>query len=198
MPQAVTPSLSPETPPAALWPWPAPVMDRGAWHLTVAFPMPDVDLASTHGAPISVGATRGLAVLFIYPWTGGPGLDNPPGWDDIPGAHGSTPEAEGFRDLHPWFAQRGISVFGLSGQNPEHQRNFAERARLPFPLISDAEMVLADAANLPRFVAGGVAYLKRLTLVLWHGRVVTRFYPVHPPHTHADAVRNWLATEMRL
>jgi hypothetical protein len=32
-------------------------------------------------------------------FAGLPGLPNPPGWDDIPGAHGSTPQTEGFRDL---------------------------------------------------------------------------------------------------
>lgn len=180
------------------WPWPSPVNDRGAWHLSVAFPMPDVDLPSTADRPISIGATRGLSVLFIYPWTGGPDLANPPDWDHIPGAHGSTPEAEGFRDLHPWFDERGIAVLGLSGQQPDHQRAFAQRVGLPFPLVSDAGMIVADAANLPRFETGGSAYLKRLTLVLWNGRVVTRFYPVHPPDTHADEVRRWLQTEMRL
>ncbi len=166
--------------------------------MTVAFPMPDVDLASTAGQPISIGAKRGLAVLFIYPWTGGPGLNNPPGWDEIPGAHGSTPEAEGFRDIHPWFADRGIAVLGLSGQQPADQRAFAHRVGLPFPLLSDAGMICADAANLPRFEAGGTVYLKRLTLVLWHGRVVTRFYPVHPPDSHASDVRRWFQSEMDL
>lgn len=160
--------------------------------------MPDVDLAATTGKPISVGATRGLAVLFIYPWTGGPGLTNPPDWDRIPGAHGSTPQAEGFRDLYPWFAARRIAVIGLSGQEPQHQRAFAARIGLPFPLVSDEQMVFADAANLPRFESGGTVYLKRLTLVLWHGRVVTRFYPVHPPDVHAAEVRGWLQTDMRL
>ncbi len=58
--------------------------------------------------------------------------------------------------------------------------------------------MFADAANLPRFEAGGVPYLKRLTVVLWHGRVVTRFYPVHPPDRHAAEVRGWLQREMGL
>lgn len=180
------------------WPWPAPAMDRGAWHLSVAFPMPDVALPATTGGTLSVGATKGLAVLFVYPFTGRPGLGNPPGWDDIPGAHGSTPEAEEFRDHHPWFAARGITVFGLSGQSAEHQRELAGRLALPYPILSDAEAIFADAANLPRFTTGGTDYLKRLTLVLWHGRVVTRFYPVHPPVGHAAEVRAWLASELRL
>lgn len=180
------------------WPWPAPVADRGAWHLSVAFPMPDFDLRATTGGTQSVGATRGLAVLFVYPWTGAPGIADPPGWDDVPGAHGSTPEAEGFRDLHPWFAERGITVLGMSGQSPEHQAELARRLDLPYAILSDADEVVADAADLPRFETGGERFLKRLTLVLWHGRVVTRFYPVHPPDRHASEVRDWLRREMGL
>ena len=37
-------------------------------------------------------------LMIVYPWTGRPGHPNPPDWDVIPGAHGSTPELEGFRD----------------------------------------------------------------------------------------------------
>lgn len=178
------------------WPWPAPTLDRGAWHLSVGFPMPDVDLLATTGGTESIGATPGWSVLFIYPWTGRPGLPNPPGWDDIPGAHGSTPEAEGYRDLHADFARRGITMRGLSAQSPADQLEFATRVALPFPLLSDAEFIATDAANLPTFVAGGVVYLKRLTLVMWGGRVVTRFYPVHPPHTHAGEVLAWMIQAM--
>jgi peroxiredoxin len=160
--------------------------------------MPDVDRITTTGGTVSVGAVRGLAVLFVYPWTGAPGVPNPPGWDEIPGAHGSTPEAEGFRDLYPWFAARGVTVLALSGQTPEYQKAFADRLGLPYPILSDADEVFADAADLPRFETGGVRYLKRLTVVTWHGRVVTRFYPVHPPDRHAAEVRAWLEREMRL
>lgn len=196
MPQAVPPSAAVVGSPAASWPWPAPVADRGAWHLSVAFPMPDVELWATCGSRLSVGAQRGLAVLVVYPWTGRSDLPNPPGWDDLPGAHGSTPELEGFRDLNPWFVARGIRVLALSGQDTAHQRELQVRLGLPFPILSDADEVFADAADMPRFETGGVRYLKRLTLVLWHGRVVTRFYPVHPPHTHAAEVKGWLEREM--
>ncbi|MBA4172621.1 MAG: peroxiredoxin [Hyphomicrobium sp.] len=174
------------------WPWPQPALDRGAWHLSVGFPMPDVELAATTGGTESVGATPGWSVLFVYPWTGRPGLPNPPGWDDIPGAHGSTPEAEGFRDSHDRFAALGVTVRGLSTQDRVYQSEFATRLGLPFPLLSDVDFIATDAADLPTFSTGGVTYLKRLTVVMWGGRVVTRFYPVHPPHTHAGEVLAWL------
>ena len=81
------------------WPFPAPVDCGGARHLTVDTDIPDIPLPSTQGGETSLAEVPGLSIVFAYPWTGRPGLENPPNWDDIPGAHGSTPEAEGFRDL---------------------------------------------------------------------------------------------------
>jgi peroxiredoxin len=154
--------------------------------------IPEVLLPSTLGGDINVGKLGGTVVLFVYPWTGRPGLSNPPNWDDIPGAHGSTPEAEGFRDLAGEFGALGVRVFGISGQDTEHQREFATRAALPFALLSDANGGLAAAMRLPRFETGGVAYLKRLTLVVRDGELVRAIYPVHPPHTHAGEVLEFL------
>jgi peroxiredoxin len=134
----------------------------------------------------------GLTVLFVYPWTGRPGLSNPPGWDDIPGAHGSTPEAEGFRDLQGSFAALGVSIFGLSGQDTAHQRELVARLKLPFPILSDAGFAFADALGLPRFKAGDEIYLERLTIFIRDGRIAHVFYPVHPPPSHAAGVLAWL------
>jgi peroxiredoxin len=154
--------------------------------------MPDVSLPSTSGGEINIARLGGIAVLFVYPWTGRPGLSNPPNWDDIPGAHGSTPEAEGFRDLASEFGAMSARVLGVSGQDTEHQREFALRVGLPFPLLSDGTGALQRALGLPRFETGGVPYLTRLTLVLCDGKIVRVFYPVHPPHTHAAEVLGFL------
>ena len=56
---------------------------------------------------VNFAKLAGMAIVYCYPWTGRPGLPNPPDWDDIPGAHGSTPQAEGFRDLYAGFQQVG-------------------------------------------------------------------------------------------
>jgi len=86
-----------------------------------------------------------VSVVIIYPWTGRPGVANPPDWDVIPGAHGSTPELEGFRNWAPDFAQWEVRLFGLSGQTTEHQRELVERLWLPFPVLSDADRHFAQA-----------------------------------------------------
>ena len=167
------------------WPWPAPEDDGGARHLVPGLPLPDVPLPATRGGSMSTARLEGEWVLFIYPWTGRPGLPNPPCWDDIPGAHGSTPEAEGFREAYQAFRAAGVNVCGVSGQSTTDQQEFATRMALPFPLLSDASGALRAGLGLPTFETGGVIYLKRLTLVVRDGVVERALYPVHPPHTHA-------------
>ena len=83
----------------------APVDDGGARHLVGGLALPNVALPSTLGGTLNLSAQSGTAVIYFYPWTGRPGLADPPGWDDIPGAHGSTPEAEGFRDTTQLFGK---------------------------------------------------------------------------------------------
>ena len=166
---------------------PVPEDDGAARHLT-GLAVPDVALPATDGTQVSLAKLPGRVVVFVYPFTGSPGEPNPPGWDDIPGAHGSTPEAEGFRNLMPIFAVKSIKVFGLSAQPSADQQAFARRASLTYPLLSDEGLRFADALRLPRFETGGVTYLKRLTLIVRNGVIERCLYPVHPPHTHANEV----------
>ena len=167
------------------WPYPAPADDAGAAHLVTGASLPDVELPTTTGDRLSLAKISGLSILFIYPWTGKPGESNPHNWDRIPGAHGSTPEAQGFQGVLEHFQARGIQILGLSTQTRDWQREFAARNGLTFPLLSDAEFKVADALRLPRFETGGVTYLKRLTLMCRDGQIVRTFYPVHPPDRHA-------------
>lgn len=170
------------------WLYPAPTDDGGAEHLSPGLALPRVTLPSTFGHAIDLTQRPGRAVLFVYPWTGRPGLSNPPDWDHIAGAHGSTPEAEGFRDLYPVFRALGVEVIGLSGQDTAHQKELSGRLGLPFGILSDARFAFADALRLPRFSTGGENYLKRLTLLVKDGAIERVFYPVHPPDTHAADV----------
>jgi peroxiredoxin len=170
------------------WPYPQPPDDGAAAHLAAGFSLPAIDLSSTAGGTVSLAGLSGRAVIFIYPWTGSPGLPNPPGWDDIPGAHGSTPALTGVANLYTSFLSIGVQVLGVSGQTSADQAAFAARMALPFPLLSDADGRLAEALRLPTFHAGGTRYLSRLTLTAADGILLGRTYPVYPPHTHARAV----------
>jgi len=154
--------------------------------------MPDLELPTTGGRRVNFAHGSGMAIVYCYPWTGRPGLPNPPDWDDIPGAHGSTPEAEGFRDLHTGFRIAGAAVYGLSTQTTEYQRELVERLGLPFELVSDERFALQRALALPTFATGGVTYLKRLTLAVRDGRIERVYYPIALPAAHAREVCAWL------
>jgi peroxiredoxin len=179
------------------WPYPAPEDDGGTRHLMTGLALPGVTLDTTDGAQNDLWRLRGTTVIFVYPWTGRPGSPNPPDWDSIPGAHGSTPEAEGFRDLHAKFTAQGTTVYGLSVQDSDYQRELARRLRLPYSLLSDHSLEFADALSLPRFSTGGITYLKRLTIVAHACRIAKVFYPVHPPDLHAAEVLVWLRQNPR-
>ena len=170
------------------WPHPAPTDDGAAKHLIAGTRLPDLALAATRGAAFNLGRFQERAIVFIYPFTGTPGEPDPVNWDQIPGAHGSTAEAEGFRDSYGALQIAGYEVFGLSAQSVDAQKDFSARSGLPFLLLSDAAMGFADALKLPRFETGGDVYLKRLTLIVCNGIIYRAIYPVHPPHTHAAAL----------
>jgi peroxiredoxin len=170
----------------------APADDGGARHLKRGRRLPDLDLPTTAGRSINFGRLAGLAIVYCYPWTGSPGLPDPPGWDDIPGAHGSTPEAEGFRNLYAGFRQVGAQVFGLSTQPTAWQRELVDRLGLPFEIASDEVFAFQRALELPTFATGGVTYLKRLTLAVADGRLERIYYPVAAPAAHAREVCAWL------
>jgi peroxiredoxin len=130
----------------------------------------------------------GTLVLYVYPATGVPGRPNPDGWDDIPGARGCTPENCSFRDHAAELGELGATVHGLAAQDLGEQREFAERERMPYPLLNDTEFVLADRLGLPTFSDGSRTLYKRLTMIARDGRIERVFYPVFPPDRHVDDV----------
>jgi peroxiredoxin len=157
--------------------------------------LPSIALPSTKGTAINLATLSGRSLLIIYPWTGRPGQPNPPNWDDIPGAHGSTPELEGFRDRHAEFARLGLRLFGLSRQTTGYQRELAERLALPFPILSEAEGRLSAELDLPTFATGGETYLRRLTLLSRDGKIERVFYPIPDPAGHAADILRWVERE---
>lgn len=175
----------------------APLDDGASDHITPGTMLPSVRLRATDGNEFCLADHHGRLVLFVYPWTGRPDRPDPPHWDEIPGAHGSTPEIEGFRHLVGDFAEFDIAIFGLSNQTLDYQREMVERLNVPFPILSDADGRFAATLRLPSFETGGVKYLKRLSIVACNGRVEIVFYPVKKPEAHARDVLKWFQKETR-
>jgi peroxiredoxin len=172
---------------------PVPEDDGAADHLP-GHELPDVALQATSGEAVALSRLGpGRTIVYLYPMTGQPRVALPDGWDDIPGARGCTTEACDFRDHDAELRGAGAArVFGLSSQNTDYQREMAERLGLPFDVLSDPDLILADRLGLPTFEAAGTTLYKRLTLVIRDDAVEHVFYPVFPPNEHAREVLQWL------
>ena len=170
---------------------PVPEDDGAADHLLGQM-LPQLTLESSQG-PVSMRElSRELLVLYIYPRSGKPGEPSLPGWDDIPGARGCTPQSCGFRDHVTELGGLGALVAGLSAQSLEDQVEFAERNHIPYPVIADPELKLGAALRLPTFEIEGLTLYKRMALVVEACAIAKVFYPVFPPDRNAADVVAWL------
>ena len=66
---------------------------------------------------------------------------------------------------------------------------------LPFAVLSDENLALARALDLPTFSIAGMTLLKRMALVIDDGLISKVFYPVFPPDKNADEVIAWLRAD---
>jgi peroxiredoxin len=176
---------------------PKPTDDGAASHLA-GMRIPSIPLPATDGTTINLPSLAGRVLIYAYPRTGIPGVENPAGWDLIPGARGCTPQSCAFRDHFAELKALGVDrLFGLSTQDTAYQREVAERLHLPFPILSDELLRLTDALRLPTFQTSGMTLLKRLTLVIHNGKIEHALYPVFPPDQNASDVIAWLTGRTR-
>ena len=180
---------------------PIPVDDGATDHMTGA-EVPPVELTASMAQPgqtkngdvLGIAQLPGRTVLFIYPRTGAPGMSLPTGWDAIPGARGCTPQACRIRDSHAEFEALGARVLGMSSQPSAEQLEAAQRLHLPYPLLSDADLQMARAWQLPTFSVDGLTLIRRITVFVMNGVVDGVIYPVFPPDRSAEAALAWLRT----
>lgn len=172
---------------------PPPQDDGAAQHL-VGKAIPPVSLRATNDTIVTLAELKGRVVVFAYPRTGEPGkialVDD---WDMIPGARGCTPQTCSFRDLYADLKAAGAGhVFGLSTQSNDYQIEMAGRLHLPFPILSDQRLLLAQGLGLPTMDVADQTLLKRLALIIDDAVITHVFYPVFPPDKNADEVLAWL------
>jgi peroxiredoxin len=167
---------------------PLPQDDGATRHLPGA-KLPDITLQATDGTQVNLAGLRGRTVVYIYPRTGRPGQALPTGWNGIPGARGCTPQSCSFRDHFAELKRLSVAqLFGLSTQDLDYQREAAERLHLPFAILSDADLKLTRALNLPTFQVDGMTLIKRMAFVIDDGVITHVFYPVFPPDKSAEDV----------
>lgn len=90
--------------------------------LTPGSPAPDVVLATDAG-PVPLASLRGhKVVLFFFPKA------------DTPGC---SIEARGFREAHPAFVAKGVTVYGVSKDTPAKQAKWKAKEGFPFAFVAD-------------------------------------------------------------
>jgi peroxiredoxin len=170
---------------------PIPLDDGASFHL-LGKSLPNVILDSTSNKQVNISKIKGRVVFYCYPMTGQPGVKLPDGWDLIPGARGCTPQSCSFRDHYQELQSLGTQVYGISTQEPSAQLEAFKRLHLPFELLSDVDLKLTTALQLPTFQVENKQLIKRLTLIAQDGKIIKVLYPVFPPDKNAQDVINWL------
>jgi peroxiredoxin Q/BCP len=110
---------------------------------------PEFTLTDQSGKSVSLKDFRGRdnVVVYFYPK------------DDTPGC---TKEACTFRDQYAAFTDIGAVVLGISGDSQSSHKAFAEKYRLPFPLLSDRDGSVRKAFGVPKtlgLLPGRVTYV---------------------------------------
>jgi len=128
--------------------------DRAAQDL-VDQPLPDLTLDDAEGRPFALRSRVGLRpiVLFFFVRCGTPSC---------------VREMHEFRERHADFEAAGVDIAGVSPDPVARNREWAERLRLPFPLLSDPERRAGEAFGILRRIgiAGWNLEMFRRTTVL--------------------------------
>lgn len=108
--------------------------------------------------------------------------------DDTPGC---TKEACAIRDAWADFEAAGLKVIGVSKDTERSHQKFQDKYTLPFPLIADTELELANAFGVfgeKKFMGRIYDGIHRMSfLVAADGRILTS-YPKVKPEAHAAQV----------
>lgn len=136
-------------------------------------PAPDFELTDQNGQLHSIEDYRGQWVaLYFYPK------------DDTPGC---TTEACEFRDNIFAFKDKNCQILGVSLDDVDSHKEFAEKYSLPFPLLADTTGMAADAYGVKTKMFG-MTVAKRQTFLIDPEGNVAKHYDEVDPETHSKQV----------
>lgn len=136
---------------------------------------PDFELQNQHGESVRRADLGGLVVLYFYPRA------------DTPGC---TTQACGFRDNWDAYAERDITVLGVSDDPVSDLAAFAEKYDLPIELLSDEDGTVAsqyDSYGEKNMFGNTFDGVFRNTYVIADG-VIEAAYEGVDPDGHAETI----------
>ncbi len=143
---------------------------------------PDFTLPDQNGDDVALSDLRGqTVVLYFYPRA------------DTPGC---TTQACGIRDRHNDYADTDARVIGISPDEVDAVKKFADKYELDFTLLADADHAVADAYGTwgEKSMYGrkymGVA---RATFLIDAEGTIAKVFPKVSPKTHDEVVLEALA-----
>ncbi|AQL43031.1 peroxiredoxin [Halorientalis sp. IM1011] len=125
-------------------------------------PAPDVTARNQHGETVSPTFSD-PTVVYFYPEDGTPGC---------------TTEAEQFARERESYDDAGVTVYGVSTDDVESHRAFADETGVEFDLLADPDGEVAAAFGVPRDAPGQST--PRTTFVLVDGTVERVLTGVNP------------------
>lgn len=139
----------------------------------VGNPAPEFELADQTGQLHSLEDYRSQwVVLYFYPK------------DETPGC---TTEACEFRDNIFAYRDLNAQILGVSLDDVESHKAFAENHNLPFPLLADVEGTAATAYGVKTRMAGMIV-AKRQTFIIGPDGNIAKHYADVKPDTHSAHV----------
>ena len=141
--------------------------------LAIGAPAPEFELSDQAGQLHSLEDYRDQwVVLYFYPK------------DETPGC---TTEACEFRDNIFEFRKINVQILGVSFDDVESHRKFAENYDLPFPLLADTEGNAAEAYGVKTKMLG-MTIAKRQTFLIDPAGNLAKHYDKVKPETHSTEV----------
>ena len=141
--------------------------------ITTGEPAPNFELPDQYMKNHTLANYRGKwVVLYFYPK------------DDTPGC---TTEACNFRDDIFKIRELNAEVLGVSVDNTESHRQFAEKHGLPFPLLSDGDAEVAKSYGAA-WSLGPVKIAKRHTFIIDPEGNTAKIYRKVKPAKHSEQI----------